>query len=188
MPTLLVGSLAIMPSNWRSTNMMNIKYMEYALDQARTALANNNVPIGAVVVHEGCVIGCGYNRVMGGDRFGHAEMMALRMAHDAIAALRISSRRRVELFTTLEPCMMCLGAVMQVNIGKVIYALKAPTDGATHMAGPQVVHSAQIMKFYTPPIVEKGGGESESRQLLKKFYTEHSAHYLGKWALLLAEQ
>lgn len=102
--------------------------MRAALALARQAEAAGEVPVGAVVVLEGEIVGRGFNApISRHDPSAHAEMMALRDA-----AQRLGNYRLVgcELFVTLEPCMMCAGAIMHARIARVVYGASDPKTGA----------------------------------------------------------
>ncbi|MDH4235370.1 MAG: tRNA adenosine(34) deaminase TadA [Gallionella sp.] len=108
--------------------MTDIDYMRVALDLARQAQAAGEVPVGAVVVKDGEIIGRGFNApISRHDPSAHAEMMALRDA-----AQRLGNYRLVgcELFVTIEPCLMCAGAIMHARIARVVYGAKDPKTGA----------------------------------------------------------
>lgn len=108
--------------------MTDADYMNLALELAGQAQAAGEVPVGAVVVKDGEVVGRGYNApISRHDPSAHAEMMALRDA-----AQRIGNYRLVdcELFITLEPCLMCAGAIMHARIARVVYGASDPKTGA----------------------------------------------------------
>ena len=105
----------------------DVAYMRAALDLARQAEAAGEVPVGAVVVRDGEIIGRGFNApISRHDPSAHAEMQALRDA-----AQRIGNYRLVgcELFVTLEPCLMCAGAIMHARIARVVYGASDPKAG-----------------------------------------------------------
>ncbi|MBI5660373.1 MAG: tRNA adenosine(34) deaminase TadA [Nitrosomonadales bacterium] len=102
--------------------------MRAALELARQAEAAGEVPVGAVVVKEGAIVGRGFNApISRRDPSAHAEMMALRDA-----ALNLDNYRLVgcELFVTLEPCVMCVGAMFHARIARVVYGARDPKTGA----------------------------------------------------------
>ncbi len=102
--------------------------MRAALELAGQAEAAGEVPIGAVVVKDGEIVGRGFNApISRRDPSAHAEMLALRDA-----AQRLDNYRLVgcELFVTLEPCLMCAGAIMHARIARVVYAARDPKTGA----------------------------------------------------------
>lgn len=102
--------------------------MQQALALAKEAALDDEVPVGAVILHEGRVIGQGRNRrETDQDPLGHAELEAIRQAAQALGSWRLTD---CELFVTLEPCPMCLGALQQARIGRVVYAAADPKGGA----------------------------------------------------------
>ena len=103
-------------------------FMREALALAREAAAAGEVPVGAVVVKEGAVIGRGYNRpVSGRDPTAHAEIIALRDAAERIGNYRLAD---CALYVTLEPCAMCAGAIMHARVARVVYGAADPKTGA----------------------------------------------------------
>ncbi len=103
-------------------------FMRLALAQARRALALDEVPIGAVVVHEGVVVGAGFNQpVSSGDPTAHAEVVALRAAARARGNYRLSG---TTLYVTVEPCLMCVGAIVNARVDTVVYGAAEPKFGA----------------------------------------------------------
>jgi len=99
-----------------------------ALEQANAALAAGEVPVGAVVVYEGRVIGRGYNRpIASHDPSAHAEIQALR---DAAATLSNYRLPGCDLYVTLEPCAMCAGAIQHARISRLVYGAADPKTGA----------------------------------------------------------
>lgn len=102
--------------------------MEEALRLARQAWQLGEVPVGAVVVCGGRIVGRGYNApISRSDPTGHAEIMALRDAASHLHNYRLSD---CELYVTLEPCVMCAGAIMHARIARVIYGARDPKTGA----------------------------------------------------------
>ena len=102
--------------------------MKQALDLAREAARQNEVPVGAVVLHEGKLIGRGFNRrEQHQDPLGHAELEAIRDAARQLGSWRLEN---CVLYVTLEPCPMCLAACQQARIEKVIYGASDPKGGA----------------------------------------------------------
>ncbi|MGH8853841.1 MAG: tRNA adenosine(34) deaminase TadA, partial [Telluria sp.] len=102
--------------------------MQLALDQARLAWAEGEVPVGAVVVKDGEVIAAGYNQPIGRhDPTAHAEIVALRAAAEKLGNYRLPG---CELYVTLEPCIMCSGAMIHARLARVVYAASDPKTGA----------------------------------------------------------
>ena len=108
---------------------MNEKdYMNLALDQAKLAASEGEVPVGAVIVKDGEIIATARNnRESTGDATGHAELLAIREACARLGGWHLES---CELYVTLEPCPMCMGAIINSRMGKVIYAAKDAKAGA----------------------------------------------------------
>ena len=101
--------------------------MALALEQAELALADGEVPVGAVVVKDGSVVGVGRNSpIAGHDPTAHAEIAALRDAARTLGNYRLPG---CELFVTLEPCAMCAGAILHSRIARVIYGARDPKTG-----------------------------------------------------------
>ena len=98
--------------------------MGEALAEARHAGQSGEVPVGAVVVQDGVVVGRGYNQPIGGaDPSAHAEIMALRDAARTLGNYRLPG---CDLYVTLEPCVMCSGAIMHARIRRVVFAAGDP--------------------------------------------------------------
>jgi len=111
-----------------STLMTDADYMRHALELASQSQSAGEVPVGAVVVKDGEIVGRGFNApISRHDPSAHAEMMALRDA-----AQRLGNYRLVgcELFVTLEPCLMCAGAMMHARIARLVYGASDPKTGA----------------------------------------------------------
>jgi tRNA(adenine34) deaminase len=108
--------------------MNDTDFMRVALDMASQALAAGEVPVGAVVVHDGEIIGRGFNApISRRDPSAHAEMMALRDAAQHVGNYRLVD---CDLFVTLEPCLMCAGAIMHARIARLVYGASDPKTGA----------------------------------------------------------
>jgi len=108
--------------------MTDADYMRLALGLARLAQNAGEVPVGAVVVRDGEIIGRGFNApISRHDPSAHAEMMALRDAAQNIGNYRLVG---CELFVTLEPCLMCAGAIMHARITRLVYGASDPKTGA----------------------------------------------------------
>ncbi len=102
--------------------------MRAALELATRAEAEGEVPVGAVVVKDGEIIGRGWNRTIGdSDPTAHAEIIALREAGRALANYRLTG---CELYVTLEPCPMCAGAMVHARLGRLVYGATDPKTGA----------------------------------------------------------
>ena len=108
--------------------MSDEMFMREALGLARQAGAAGEVPVGAVVVRDGAVVGRGHNRpIASRDPTAHAEVMALRDAAERVGNYRLAD---CILYVTLEPCAMCAGAIMNARISRVVYGAADPKSGA----------------------------------------------------------
>jgi len=104
------------------------EYMQIALDEARKASDADEVPVGAVVVSEGIVLASAYNSpIANNDPSAHAEMLALRKAADELGNYRLNG---ASLYVTLEPCIMCAGAIIQARLSRLIFGARDPKSGA----------------------------------------------------------
>lgn len=103
-------------------------FMRMALDLARDAAREGEVPVGAVVVRDGEIVGRGFNQpIASRDPTAHAEVRALRDAAERLQNYRLPG---CTLYVTLEPCAMCVGAILHARIGRVIYGASDPKTGA----------------------------------------------------------
>ncbi|MDN0075473.1 tRNA adenosine(34) deaminase TadA [Crenobacter sp. SG2303] len=110
-----------------------LRYMDEALALAEQGARGGEVPVGAVVVYQGAIIGRGYNQPIGRrDPSAHAEMLALREAAATLDNYRLSG---CDLYVTLEPCPMCAGAIVMARLDRVLYGASEPKTGA---AGSQL--------------------------------------------------
>ena len=127
--------------------MDDVHFMELALDLAREAGALGEVPVGAVVVLEGEVVGRGFNRPIDRhDPTAHAEIMALRDAASRLGNYRLPG---CTLYVTLEPCVMCAGAIMHARVAQVVFGAHDPKTGAAGsvvdlFAEPRLNHHTTI--------------------------------------------
>jgi len=108
--------------------MSDLLFMREALTLARQAAAVGEVPVGAVVVQNGVIVGRGYNQPISlHDPTAHAEVMAMRDAAQHLGNYRLTG---CDLYVTLEPCAMCAGAIMHARIARVVYGAADPKTGA----------------------------------------------------------
>ncbi len=141
------------------------EYMKKALDEAKKTAESQDVPIGAVIVKDGEVIACGHNeREAHGDSTAHAEMQAIRKACEALGGWHLDS---CELYVTLEPCPMCMGAIVNSRIKRVVFGAKDAKAGAC----------GSVFNFNDYPLNHKpeivgGVMEDEGRRLLSDFFAE----------------
>lgn len=138
--------------------------MQRALALAQEAAADGEVPVGAVVVRDGAIVGEGRNAPRGThDPTAHAEIAAIRAAAAALGDERLTS---CELWVTLEPCVMCAGAIVHARIAKLCYAAPDPKGGAVEH-GARVFDHPQCLHR---PEVYSGMGEAEAAGLLRDFF------------------
>lgn len=105
-------------------------WMQEALRAAQRAIELGEVPVGAIVVHQGTIVGAGLNRnISDSDPTAHAEMLALREAGRTLGNYRLNE---CEVFATIEPCAMCAGAMVHARIRRLIYGADDPKAGAVH--------------------------------------------------------
>jgi tRNA(adenine34) deaminase len=139
-------------------------YMSQALELAREAFAVGEVPVGALVVRDNKVIGRGYNQpIKNSDPTAHAEVIALRDAANTLKNYRLSG---CELYVTIEPCAMCVGAMVHARIQRVIFGAIEPRAGA-------LVSQLQMMDMphFNHSFDWQGGVlESECGALIKEFF------------------
>ena len=142
------------------------KYMREALKQAKKAYALGEVPIGCVIVHEGVIIGRGYNRRnTDKNTLAHAEITAINRASKKIGDWRLEE---CTLYVTLEPCQMCAGAIVQARIPEVVMGCMNPKAGC---AG-SVLNILDMPEFNHQVAVTKGIMEQECSNMLKTFFVE----------------
>lgn len=138
--------------------------MRRALDLARAAGAAGEVPIGAVLVHKGTIIGEGENRNRrDNDPTAHAEIVAIRAAAAALGDYRLTD---CELWVTLEPCAMCAGAISHARISRVYYAAPDPKGGGVDHGARVFAHPQCLHK----PEVYGGIAETTAAELLRDFF------------------
>ena len=139
-------------------------FMRLALREAERALEHDDVPIGALIVHEGEVLAAACNeRELRGDPTAHAEVLALREASARLGTWRLLD---TAIYVTLEPCAMCAGAIVLGRVPRVIYAADDPKAGAAGsvldvLAEPRLNHR---------PIVARGLLADEAADLLRAFF------------------
>ena len=142
------------------------KYMKEALKQAKKALALGEVPIGCVIVHEGRIIGRGYNRRnTDKNTLAHAEITAINKASKKIGDWRLED---CTLYVTLEPCQMCAGAIVQARIPEVVMGCMNPKAGC----GGSILNILEMPEFNHQVNVTRGILEQECSDMLKLFFTE----------------
>lgn len=146
--------------------MTDRHFMQRALVEAKLALAEGEVPVGAVVVHQGDVIATGRNApIRLHDPSAHAEMLALRAAGTALGNYRLDN---CTLYVTLEPCPMCMAAISHARIARVVFAAPDPRAGACGGA----IDLNRAAWHHHPVIVDTGPCEQEAAELLRVFFQE----------------
>ena len=132
--------------------MSDLMYLRAAIAEAQAAELAGEVPIGAVIVHNGAIIARGNNRVLrDSDPTAHAETVALRAAGRALNNYRLLTEEGdCTLYVTLEPCAMCAGAILHARIARLVYAAPDPKAGAcgsvlSVMNHPQLNHKVEVI-------------------------------------------
>ena len=144
----------------------DIKYMRQAIRLARKAYDNGDVPIGCVIVHEGKVIGRGYNRRNKDKQsLAHAEIIAIKKASKVIGDWRLEECR---MYITLEPCQMCAGAIVQARIPEVVIGCMNPKAGC---AG-SIINLLDMQQFNHQVDVTRGVLEEECSGMLTQFFKD----------------
>ena len=139
-------------------------FMELALAEARVARDTGEVPIGAVVVMNGAVVGRGFNQPLSsGDPTAHAEIVAIRDAARRVGNYRLTG---ATLYVTIEPCLMCAGSFVHARIGTVVFGAAEPRTGAlesTVRAGDLPGHNHRFA-------IVSGIRADEARELMQEFF------------------
>ncbi|MBI2083583.1 MAG: nucleoside deaminase [Deltaproteobacteria bacterium] len=127
-------------------------FMKHALREAEKAFNKDEVPIGAVAVYEGKIIGRAHNiRETTQDPLGHAEILLLKKVSKKLKSWRLNG---VTIYVTLEPCLMCMGALLQVRIDRLVFGATAPNSG---VGDHQIEVSTDVLA-------------ADSKKLLKHFF------------------
>ena len=135
------------------------RYMALALEEARTAMAQDEIPVGAVVVAQGQVIGRGHNLTETlHDVTAHAEMQAITAAAETLGGKYLTG---CTLYVTVEPCVMCAGAISWSQLGRLVYGASDEKRGFRRYA-PEALHPKTV--------VVSGVLENECAQLMKEFF------------------
>lgn len=148
----------------------DIQFMQAALEQAATAQAMGEVPVGAVVVHNNVIIGRGYNcPIASEDPTAHAEIMALRDAGHHLKNYRLLN---CTLYVTLEPCLMCIGALFHARIERLVYATADPKTGVCG----SVMNLPACTQLNHHLHVHSGVLAEDARQQIKQFFAQRRRH------------
>jgi tRNA(adenine34) deaminase len=140
--------------------------MQMALEEAQKAGEEGEVPVGAVLVFEGQVVARGHNRPIGlSDPTGHAEILTLRAAAAAAGNYRLP---RSTLYVTLEPCVMCAGAILQARVSRLVYGAEDPKSGGVQslyaiLSDERLNHRVEV---------RSGVLLEECREALRRFFRE----------------
>jgi tRNA(adenine34) deaminase len=145
-------------------NVDDCRYMALALAEARKAFERYEVPVGAVVVHRGAVIGAGHNRREEAQSpIAHAEMLAIEQASRRLGTWRLSECR---LYVTLEPCVMCAGAILQARIGALVFGCLDAKAGAVE----SLYRLCEDTRFNHTLPVTRGIMQDECSMILTDFF------------------
>lgn len=144
--------------------MSDIKWMQHAISLAKTAEIKGEVPVGAVLLFENKIIGEGFNQPIGScDPSAHAEIIALRAAGKTLQNYRLPLST---LYVTLEPCVMCLGAIIHARVQRVVFGAYDPRAGAVQSA-----FQLGVSKQFNHRVIFEGGVLAEScGALLSNFF------------------
>ncbi|HEX7086390.1 MAG TPA: tRNA adenosine(34) deaminase TadA [Vicinamibacterales bacterium] len=146
------------------TAALDETFMRAALAQARQGAAAGEVPVGAVLVVDGRIVAEGFNRPIGScDPTAHAEIVVLRAAAAALGNYRLTG---AELYVTVEPCLMCVGALVHARVRRVVFGAREPKTGAL----VSTVEALSIPTLNHRFAVTEGVLEPECRELLQAFF------------------
>lgn len=146
--------------------MTHEDYMRLALEEAKKAYQENEVPIGAIIVRDGEILGKGHNeKEQRRDATAHAEILALKDAMEKVGAWRLTG---ASIYVTIEPCVMCVGALIQARVKSLIFGAADPKFGGVvslHKLADDIRHNHRI--DYTSGVLEK-----EARELMQGFFRQ----------------
>ena len=153
--------------------LADVEMMRPCLLEATAAGVDGEVPVGAVVVRKGIILGRGRNSSIAlNDPSAHAEIMALRAAGEMLGNYRFPD---AELYVTVEPCLMCVGAIIQARIRRVVFGCPDPKGGALG----SIVDFSQNRDLNHRFLVTRGVCEEEARELLQRFFGAKRAERRG---------
>jgi tRNA(adenine34) deaminase len=142
----------------------DLRFMSKAIAEARRAEAAGEVPVGAIAIADGQIVGAGHNQPIGlSDPTAHAEILALRAAASTLKTYRLSA---VSIYVTLEPCVMCVGAMLNARVARVVYGArddKAGALGSVYDIGRDGMLNHRFE-------VVSGVMESECAELMREFF------------------
>jgi tRNA(adenine34) deaminase len=144
----------------------DLEFMQHALDEARAAALEGEVPVGAVLVHDAKIVARSGNRTIRDcDPTAHAEIVVLRDAARALSNYRLAA---TTLYVTIEPCSMCAGAIIQARVPRLVYGCDDPKGGAVRscfeiLSHPRVNHRVEVIT---------GVLASECAMVIQAFFAE----------------
>lgn len=147
--------------------------MAYALKEAAKAEKKGEVPIGAVIVHEGRVVARGHNkRELANDPVGHAELLAIRAASKKLGRWRLSG---TTLYVTLEPCLMCMGAIILARITRLVFGAMDPKAGACGSVYDIAADARLNHRVHVTPGVMNGECQGALQEFFRRLRAEKKA-------------
>ena len=163
---MLEQPLSAAPAGALSDDLPETRFMRIALQQAEQARAEGEVPVGAVVVRDGEVVAVGYNQPIGRhDPTAHAEIVALRAAAQAVGNYRLTD---AALYVTVEPCLMCVGALVHARVREVVYGAAEPKTGALASA----IRGQELPGLNHRFTVTGGVLEDDCRAIIQEFFRD----------------
>lgn len=153
-------------------------YMREALREAQQSLKSGDVPIGSLLVHD--------DKIVARAHWSWAERDLL--AHPELLVLRSALSRRATLYSTLEPCVMCMGAAMSGFVARVVFALESPTDGAARIPAIYREHQTSAGAPWSIPEVVGGILRTASHELIQRFLLTAEPGPIADWARTLRIQ
>ena len=141
----------------------DVFFMNLALEEANKAFQKKEVPVGAVIVKEGQLLSRSHNlRETGHNPLGHAELCAIKEAGEKLQSWRLENSK---IYVSLEPCLMCMGAIIQARVSRLIYACPDPKAGFSSF------YKLDKQKFWTHKLkISSGICSDKSSKLLKDFF------------------
>jgi tRNA(adenine34) deaminase len=163
-------------------------FMREALAEATHGLEAGEVPIGAVLVRSGEIVARAHWQYDAGRLLDHPELLCLLDAERSGAVTRGAERRETTLYTTLEPCALCMSASMSFLLGRIVFALESPSDGAANLPElwrPADGHPAADAPPYAIPEVIGGVGRADSLALIERFVVTNGDSPFAPWVRTL---
>jgi len=149
--------------------MNDEQFMRFALNRAREAWERGEVPVGALVVLDGDIVGEGFNQpIESHDPTAHAEIVAMRQASGRLGNYRLTG---TTVYVTIEPCQMCVGAMVHARIGRLVYGAPEPKAGAIESAMRAHEHPALNHRIEVTGRVL----EADCRDLMQRFFEQRRA-------------